>query len=386
MFDRIQLALPILVLALASACRSTTLVNSLDDLTAQVDQEGFLTLEQQRILSLSGLAPGGEPGTVYRFRGSRSPFTAVGVSKLCDESGKLASYYVERTIEYPEPENGTALDELIDLRDRLIQVRLEAAELIRTRLELLAARAAEPPDADRIDELVKASDAAQNAFDEAWIFVNERVSRPGVMIIRTNKRTTTSLASRIGSILGFSTTRNRESGGFAILGSLRTSFLYLGNDLHTDRWAHPPGRDWSLVGTRFPYILSFDFPFLGQWSYEDCMVVTSKFEARWVLYARDQLSESRIQSKLEAAFDDVEELGKIEDVVIDAVLSSVESLGNTGILGPMETRIVPLEKALSVGEQSTPASWQPVYQVLSDYNDLHSFALGRWRMHLTRFF
>ncbi len=124
------------------------MVSSLDDLTAQVDQQGFLSLQQQRVISLSGLVPSGEPGTVYRYKGTRSPFTAIGICSQ-EEDGKKGkrSYYLRREIK-----SGKKLDELVALRDKLVEVRLQASEVIRKGVQRLA-RLAAKADASEIEGL-----------------------------------------------------------------------------------------------------------------------------------------------------------------------------------------------------------------------------------------
>ena len=371
-----------------ASCASTSLVNSIDDLTAQVDQQGFLSLQQQRILSLSGLMPMGNPGTIYRYKGSRSPFTSIGI-------GGEESYYVQRTIE-----SKASQDELLELRNDLVDVRVAASDIIRIRLERLQARAQDPPDKSRISTLDSSLDVAEEKFDKAWKAVVEDVKHPGMFILRTDRTTSTDLATRIGSILGLNSKGESSTGGFAVVSGLRTSFLFLGNDLKD--WPQQPKQDWNLIGTSFPFILGTRYPFqdallpfpiLGQCNYEDLHIVTSKLEAQHVLYLRDAASERRVQANFEASVEQLRNLEKtireIDGIAIDAVLARVESLGNVGITGTAEEKRIPLYDDVTKFEfipASTPEKWQTIYQVLSDYDDIRTLSDGRLRLHFTNFY
>lgn len=404
----VSLLVPLaLGLVLSAGCQSTGMVSSIDDLTAQVDQEGFLTLQQQRLVALSGLIPDGAPGSLYRYRGTRSPFTAIGISnrEAADDSERRVSYYVQRTI----PCEATD-EQLLTLRNKLVEVRLAASELIRARLERVAERVKDKPDATRIQAVTQQVETSQDAFDSAWKEVVHQVNTPGLMIVRTDRKSTASLAAKLGSILGLSSEEDQEVGGFAVAAGLRASFLYLGNDLDSDYWPKPYSDDWNLIGNRFPFVIGsadvFDapaglrmIPIIGGWipipgqcNYEDIQVLTSKFEAERVLYVRDQLTESRIQANLKASVDQLKNLKKtlseVDEVAIDGVLESVESLGNLGILGAAEERIVALDPkdGSTATKQTDEPSWQTLYEVLSDYDDLLTFARGRTRLHLTNFF
>jgi len=377
------------------ACQSTSMVTSLDDLTAAVDQQGFLSLQQQRVLSLSGLVPSGNVGTMYRYRGKRSPFTAIGISGLAPTepgvgesacSGGRASYMVQRQVDW----HGE-LTELLELRGKLVDVRFKAAELIRTRLERSAAAGAKDVDSARVNQLSTSVKSLQGTFETAWKEVVEAVKKPGLMIIRTDQTRSDSLAGKLGSILGFGADRDQEVGGFAILAGLRTTFLFVGDDLDSEYWPKPLSEDWNLVGTRFPFVLDVSPPFVGQWNYEDIQVVTSKFEAQHVLYVRDQLTESELQANLKASIEQLKNpkttLDDVDEVAIEAVLRSVESLGNVGVLGEA-TETVDVFGRRGAGTDSAASSlkWQTVYQVLTDYDDLRSLSVGWLRMHLTNFF
>jgi hypothetical protein len=398
------------------------MVTSLDDLTAAVDQQGFLSLQQQRVLSLSGLVPSGDVGTMYRYRGDRSPFTAIGISGLaptapgageppCERA--RASYVVRRQIDWQGTEQ-----ELLELRRKLVEVRFKAAELIRTRLERSVAAGANPPDTARVGDLTASVKSSQDSFDSAWKEVVEAVKRPGLMIIRTDQTRSDSLAGKIGSVLGFGANRDQEVGGFAILAGLRTTFLFLGDDLKCSYWPQPLSEDWNLIGTRFPFVLDFQLPFIGQCNFEDIQIVTTKFEAERVLYVRDQLTEAKLQASLKASVDQLKNakkaLNEVDEVAIEAVLRSVESLGNVGVLGAVKESIEPLDPSCKfcpttrkliervAGKDTadsqasaSPAAkndiedwgkWHTVYQVLTDYDDLRFMSDRRTRFHLTNFF
>ena len=416
--------LPTLVF-FAASCASTGGITSLDDLTAHVDPSGLLdSLPQQRVMSLAGMVPSGAPGRVYRYENTRSPFTAVGISRRrayvhTDESGEhlepcdhhfhlrdsaddderraakrrneTESFYLRRTIEFVLPEGPedeleeeTVLSSLIEIRDQLIDVRLKASRAIRKQLEraALAAEVVTTEDQARLDTLEEQSEEALVEFGQAWKLANEMVRRPGLMVIRYNTKTSIGLGARLGNILGLNSTKSEEAAGFAVLAGIELSTLYIGTDF--ERWAHPPGKDWSLFGSRFPFIFGQHFPYIGQWAVDHVQVVTSRFAARHVLFASDRLTETRVQANLKASAEQLSNLGdtlaEIDEVAIDGILAAVESLGNVGILGEVQQEIVPRCRWDQVREQAP----QDIYVVMTDYEDLERFAKSRTRLHFTR--
>lgn len=347
--------------------------------------------------------PEGEPGTTFRYDGSRAPFTSIGISQLpmlegaeSEESEpdyERRSYYVERTVDYvPEarPDESPLNDEewklarLVALRDLLVEVRLRAAESIQARLE--AAAAARDGLADEADVNKKMADAdqAQATFDRLWLEAIKTIRRPGLMVVRTNTRKRISLAARVSSVFGLNAASDEEYSGFAIFAGLHTSQLYLGDDL--ERWAEPPGTDWYLIGTRFPFILDYRFPFIGQYAHTDVQVLTAKLSADYVLYAADKLSEKQIQTKLEATVEQLSDLStaltEADKVSIEGVLTAVESLGNIGVLGQTTERIVEIGSEGPMAEGKTVS--RTVYEVLTDYDDLERLSRSWPRLHFSR--
>lgn len=386
------------VLLLAS-CKSTGVITSLDDLTAHVQGEGLFGLKQQKMLSLSGLIPDSFPGAIYRHDRNRSPFTAIGISTVKadsdDESNATVSYTQMRTIAC----NGKEIEDLVLIRNQLVEVRRLASKLIRLRVERLAAK----------DEARDAFDSkiyeAQRDFDDELKAATESLDTEGLMVLRAETSTTESLSTKIGAVLGLRKKGREDKAGFALLAGLRTSFLFVGTDIKEsiDLVTH----DWTLIGRKFPYIFGatwcnlggFKFPFiyLGQKTRDDFYIVTSRLEAKHILYAQDSTTEREVQANLKATIDGLKgagELIKAEELQIDAVLSAVESLGSIGVLGEVSVEVSSLkENAVQYDSDSDSLTylaedepWQTVYAIMSEIDDLDVLVSGNPRLHLTGFF
>ena len=418
--------LTLCVVTLAS-CGSTGLITSLDDLTAHVSQEGLLDLQQQRLLSLSGLIPNAAPGSIFRYDGDRSPFTSIGISTLPpkqpvaqtpqnspqdgtedDDQSATAdplasvSYVHQRTIK-----NQLGLPELVAIRDQLINVRRLASELIHLRLRRLTETQDDVPKSP-LRLSTRTISQVQAEFNEALKQTTESIQQPGLMVLRAETTANSSLSAKLGEILGLQSNKQESKAGFALLAGLRTSFLFVGTDLKEQ--LKYVSHDWTLVGRKFPFILGASWvrfmglpiPLIypGQLSRDDYYIVTSRLEAEYILYAQDSVVEREIQANLEATIDQlsqIEALSKTEELQIDAILASVESLGSLGILGLVEEENKPMLEAQCtwakagpdatiLGRQAEDASWQTVYAIMSEIDDLDILVSRHPRLHLTGIF
>ena len=135
-----------------------------------------------------------------------------------------------------------------------------------------------------------------------------------------------------------------------------------------------------------PFGLSSSFPWiLGQFSHYDVQVVTSKLSADYVLYASDQLTERSVQAEIETTVKELSSsssfLSESDEISIEGILTAVESLGNIGVLGPVEQHEV-----LAGDIEPPPISNRTVYEVLTDYDDLARLARSGARWHFSRWF
>lgn len=362
-------------------------------------------MRQQRMLSLSGLIPNAPPGAIYRYNKNRSPFTSIGVS-TAGKDGKTESFVYQSTIECSAEES-----DLLKIRAKLVEVRRQASGLIRMRLARLSASDAE------LKSMTAKIDAAQIAFDKALGEAIALVDRPGMMITRAETQSESSLSGKLGSILGLSQDTNRSKSGFAILAGLRTSFLFVGNDLAEE--ISKIDRNWSLIGRKFPFVigvwrwlpvfgLKLPIPIPGQVNREGYYIVTSRLESRHIYYAQDSLVEREIEANLKAAVKDLGRLSKKalaeESVEVNAILTAVESLGNVGIIGDVDEWLIGVNSGLELqalikqgGKLTTVnrspsradghdhGAWQTVYAVFSELDDINSLALGNPTLSLTGF-
>ncbi|MHC4376818.1 MAG: hypothetical protein ACYS26_09500 [Planctomycetota bacterium] len=399
-----SLAVPTLILPLLGSCATGGgFVSSLDDLTADVDVQGIIDLEQARSLSLNGLAPNDGAGGAVRFKASRSPFTAIGISNADFTGDSEPESYIERRTIGADIQ----LAELVPLRDGLLDVRLKASELIRAIASESAAKArqaeAQEDDSDQAADLRSAAklevqtaaaqvESTRKDFNEAYDAVSKQIDRAGIMIVRVAEQKRSTWAASLGELLGFSSDRKLESTGFAVLGGVSYELLYVGSDVA--ELVGSTNRVWKLIGDDFPFVLGlYDlwgllpwdiFPIPGQVAYDDVWVVTSALRAKHVLYAQDQLTQDRIEANLEASYNELSNLDDtlegLDKVRVEAVFESLSSLGNTGITGVAQREIVSLEDYLgsvraleSQPDGTTEEVWQVVYQVGSDLSDLRKF-------------
>ena len=131
-------------------------------------------------------------------------------------------------------------------------------------------------------------------------------------------------------------------------------------------------------------ILGSKFPYIGQWSVDDVQIVTSRLAAKHVLYGADRFTESRIEANVEASVEQLKNLGdtlaEIDQVKIDGVLSQIESLGNVGVMGEFQQKVVPQCR----WDELRDTAPQDVYLVMTEYDDLNRFASSTPRLHLSR--
>ncbi len=346
---------------------------------------------------MNGLAPNDGAGGAIRFKASRSPFTAIGISNSNFSGDCKPDTYVERRTIGAD----IALEELIPIRDGLLDVRLKASELIRAIAGESAAKAqqaaAEKDDGDQaaslrsaaktaVDKAEKEVASTRDSFNKAYDKVSKQIDRAGVMIVRVAEQKQSTWATSLVEFLGFSSDRKLESTGFAVLGGVQFEMLYAGSDVAD--LVGSTNRVWKLIGDDFPFVLGlYDlwgllpwsiFPIPGQVAYDDVWVVTSALRATHVLYAQDQLTQDRIEANLEASYSELSNLGdtleELDKVRVEAVFESLSSLGNTGITGVAQREIVPLDEILA---ESVPGAsgevWQVVYQIGSDLSDLRKF-------------
>lgn len=410
-----------MLLSLASCSASRGFVSSLDDLTADVVVSGSSDLEQARSISLNGLAPSAPAGGMHRYTSGRTPFTAIGISSIKGDGGKggTLSYVLRRTIDMnlgsfgkmsPEDE----LRKLVELRDALLGVRVEAAGLVKAIAEEVSAEASalEAEGSSRVASAESALrtaslgvESARRAFDDKYNAASRLLDCPGVVVVRVTSKEEQSIAGGLGSILGFSKEADLESTGFAVLGDLQFDQLYLGEDF--GGLYSGVNRSWRLIGEEFPYILGFGellgfpyVPIIGQVDYDNYWVTTASLKARYILYAQDQVSQERISTQLEASYKELtnlsETIGGAEKAKLQAVFEAVASLGNGGVLGDAHEEEILLKDVLPSrakepkdrgdGESKRKSGeYQTVYQVGTDYADLRRLMGGdgiRWGLGL----
>ena len=411
---------------LLAGCAGSGLLTSIDDLTAHVDRKGLLTLEQQRILSLSGLIPSAPPGSIYRYQNKRSPFTAIGLSvhdEACLDSTcerppaqhATKSFVVEREIPC-----SMSLTELVQLRDQLLDAKRFGARLIRLRLERLvsqqnlqlaekavvttADRERLGPLGERMESLSQRIDVTQDEFEQALQVSQVGIASTGVMVVRAETKRSSSFSARLASLFTGAASKDEEQTGFAVLGGLRTMRLFVGQDLLHD--IKNVSTDWYLIGRRFPYVLGVKWldlgipiplPYPGQLGKKDFFLTTARLEAQYVLYAQDSLVEKSIRADVKLsrkALDQLGDVGEAERLELELVLNSVESLGSSAVLGDVTETISTLDtyrgRIHSALAGTTPepseSGWTTVYAVLSEVDDLETLLRKRLRPHLTALF
>ena len=328
------------------------LITSLEDLATESSKEGFSKVPQYRVISVPGLLPFAEPGSLQFYKPQRKPSSAIGLS-----NGN--SYVMQTVID-------SKCDEkcLSSIRNNLISLRSSAEALVEDRINLTRIIAAAPPngsDSSTISTFTKSVDDAQKKyskaredFDTNHQKVLNAINSTGILIYRWNSNSKRSGALGLGEIFGTSGSNNETYSGFALVSGLRTATLYLGRDLVDS---------WKNLDTKSNYSNRFE-------------LTTYVMQAKHIIYITEYDLQSMLNAKLKASYaqmknipDTVKGLDQIE---INFALAKIANLSNMGVIGESKrtTRQVDWKKPSGILKVEDLDGWQTFYSVESDLTDL----------------
>lgn len=354
MTPRLALAARLVTLALlAVGCRtSPTMITSLEDLTSETQGQGRSDLPQNRILSITGLLPHAQVGSLYHYKKSRSPSTAIGISNGC-------SYYVTTTYGHDcgDPAGGhdetTCADQeraaLTELRDEILNVRLKASKALslkvaaaKAQAQLVKARASEKDDGEtsglesRLDTAQDDYQQARDAFDLAINEAAKKITRSGVMVVRWDAKKSTNGGATLGTLFGFNRSEDSTASGFAIFSSLRLTNLFVGSDVHDIK--PDVRRTWQWKLHWRPW-------FIGENVLRNIRLTTYLLQARNVLYLQDMEVSEETELALEGSYQELSDLGntleELDKVEVEYIRSRIESLSNMGLIAETTRHVYP---------------------------------------------
>jgi len=150
-----NLTIFILSVIILQGCGSSGgLITSLEDLTTESSKEGFAKVPQYRVVSIPGLLPFVEGGSLHFYKARRRPSSAIGLS--VDKS------YVMESVIKSECDSKC----LAEIRDNLLKLRSKAETVIEARIKLTEVIASAPEDKTQADLYTAYKDDKQIAQTE----------------------------------------------------------------------------------------------------------------------------------------------------------------------------------------------------------------------------
>ncbi|GAB4262424.1 MAG: hypothetical protein Kow0092_12710 [Deferrisomatales bacterium] len=344
-------AVALLALALGGCAGRQGLVTSLEDLTTEYRKEGWVKVPQYRIVSVPGLLPFSEVGALYFYKPRRQPATAIGLSP--GRSFILVTE-VESTCDAPC---------LLQVRDKLVELRNRAMDVIEARIQLTGRRfrAAVGPEAPGEARPEGPEAAAEEAayrkarqeFDRLHGEVARALQRNGLMLYRWSTSTRVAGGIRLGDLAGGAGKRSARYNGFALVSGLRTATLFVGEDL---------GRAWPALNKRSRYRNRFE-------------LTTHVMQARHVLYMSEYDLEALVGARIVASYQQMaqipETLKQLDRIEIETTLAKLSNLSNMGMVGEATRYALPADWSQeAVRGRLALDGWQTFYSVDSDLGDL----------------
>jgi hypothetical protein len=324
-----------------SGCSSNTgLITSLEDLNTNYKKEG-IKLPQTRVISVSGFLPFSETGGLYHFKAQRKPASAIGVSP--DKSFILTNEI---------PYNG-GISDLTSIRDALLLLKNLAEKNILDKLELTRLRYEETSESSEIVAAKTKYETSKLAFEQQINIVSTSITKSGIVIYRWTTQKEQSAGVTLGSIFGLSGNKAVQYNGFALVGGLRLSTLYLGNELLSQ---------WSNLERDNRYNARFQ-------------LTTHVMQAKHIVYLSEYDMQSKLSAQLDASYSQLknlpETIKKLDRIEIDGVFSKISNLSNLGVIsgGTWSTKPVDWSQQ-GLQTRLSNNGWQTFYSVDSRLGDL----------------
>jgi hypothetical protein len=336
-----------------SGCASTGgLITSLEDLTTELSKEGLSKVPQYRVVSVPGILPFADVGSLQFYKPKRKPSSAIGLSNN--------NSYVMQTIIESECHEEC----LIIIRDNLLLLRAKAEAVVEARINLTRVSALVPldgADSAKIDAYNQSVSAAKTAYSTARKDLDDKhqevlksINENGILIYRWSSIVSKKGSLGLGDMLEVSGSKNETYNGFALVSGLRIATMFVGNDLVSA---------WSNLNTDSNYSNRFE-------------ITTCVMQAQHIVYVTEYDLLGMIEAKLKASYAQLANLSEtiknLDRIEINAALSKVANLSNMGVLGKCkrEKRDVDWSKPAGILDLSALNGWQTFYSVQSDLTDL----------------
>ncbi|WP_035250928.1 hypothetical protein [Desulfocurvus vexinensis] len=348
---RATLAASLLGLALLlAACQPASTITTLHGVTTESNALGprFSRVfwgTQWESVSLLGLLPARQPGALHCYNPRHGPNAAIGVSQ-----GQ--SYILTRTVG-----DDVTLEEVLALRDALLQAQDSALDAARARLgalrTALTARGAAQADGASpqaapgalAEQATQGARKADRQLDQAERDVRMALRRPGLLVVRWSMARESEHGASVGEAASVSGGSGATRSGLAVLGGIRVSRLYLGDDILGQ---------WSGVRN------------IGAFTHWP-QVTTLLIQARHVAFLSDVGMERVFRAELEIdardaalAATDWKALASLE---LAAYRARVENLGGMGLLGDGGSVTLAPPPWATQGAGTAPDDWHTLYQV-----------------------
>ncbi|MCG8345201.1 MAG: hypothetical protein MI685_08610 [Chlorobiales bacterium] len=114
-----------LVFVVAGCSSTSGLITSLEDLTTESRKEGMFKLPQYRVISVPGILPFADAGSLQFYMPRRKPSTSIGLSD------SYSSYVLESVIDGECNQN-----KFLTIRDNLMRLREKAENFVESKINL----------------------------------------------------------------------------------------------------------------------------------------------------------------------------------------------------------------------------------------------------------
>lgn len=232
----IYLLVSMIFIALTGCTKQPQILSSLNTMTSETNRLGPKASRvfwgtQYEVLSLLGLLPAPQPGYLYIHIPDRGPNAAIGISDK-------TSFFLTHATGYEVKK-----EEVLNRRDELAEIQCKAREVLELKLQMLQQRLntkAKEVDPEASPLFLKASQAtnlesdlktAKKDLAELEKTLRKNLMESGVVIIHWNSSSESGSDMNLSDILKTKMDTSNSRSGFLILGGLRTSRLYVGDDI-----------------------------------------------------------------------------------------------------------------------------------------------------------
>lgn len=329
------------------------LIYSIEDLNTEKKIGSWFTVYQYRTASIPGLLPFSDMRFVYYDKLFSSPSAAIGINR--DKS-----FIVTTEVDF----KGECKD-LINLRNKLMELKRSAINVVSDKMYLNSLRYTKTPknkDTQKLEsqkeEALKAYKCSRAEFENKHKEVTEALNQKGVFIYRWTTTSGVQGDLGLGDILTGNFFKEEQYNGFAIVGGLRVSTLYVGKDL-VEKWLKQ-----DCISSIFM---------------DDFKVTTYLMRAKCILYISEHELAAELGGIIKASYNQLKDLPetirKLDEIELQTIASSLFNFSNTGFLGDAEYLVNPVnweQEEIDYFRVSLNKSkgWQPFFSVQTELDKL----------------